>query len=249
MPPLHFSFQEFDAEIDAIYKIARSFISSNSLYVLPQLRDSLAQIRTAERGQSLRWGISERQPLLTRTSNGDYEPSRRGKHFVYASISSAWEIEPLGNHNRASRQNRKFALTGIASTCVRLLEGESLNTIRELAMWRMEIGDDNSPGCHFHVQVLGESDEPPYPHSLPVPRLPSLLMTPMSVIEFVLAELFQDEWKEHVAKSSPEIQLWQPIQRKWIGKLLLWQYEKIMNLGGSPWTSLKGAKPNSNLFL
>ncbi len=249
MPPLHFSFQEFDEEIDAIYKIARSFISLGSFYVLPQLRERLAQIRTAKQGQPFGWGIPEGQPLITRTSNGDYQPDSKGEHFIYASISCAWEIEPLGYHNLASRQTRKFALRGKASTRVRLFEGDAPESIRELAMWRMEVGDDKSPGCHFHVQVLGESNEPPYPHSLPIPRFPSLLMTPMSVIEFVLAELFQDEWKMHAARSTPEIQRWQPIQRKWIGGLLRWQHDKIMNLSGSPWTSLKGAKPDSDLFL
>lgn len=240
MPPLHFSFQDFDEEIGAISKIASPFLSPNSFFVLPQLRESLAQIRTARGGQQIPWEIPQRQPLVTRTSSGDYEPDSQGGYLVYATISSIWEIEPLGNHNQASRQNRKFALTGKASTRVSLFEGDYPETVRELAMWRMEIGDDKSPGCHFHVQVLD---------NLSVPRFPGLLMTPMSVIEFVLAELFQDEWKMHVARSTPEMQIWQPIQRKWIGNLLHWQHDKVMNLGGSPWTSLKGVKPESNLFI
>lgn len=249
MPPLQFWFQDFDIEIDAISKIAANFIAPTSLYVLPKLRTNLDQIRSAQTGRSYPWGISEGLPLQTRTSEGEYEPDNEGEHFVYASLTSTWEIEPLGLHNPASRSTRKFALVGNASTRVRLFEGEPNQPIRELGMWRMEVGDDASPGCHFHVQVLGEREEPPFPHSLPVPRFPGLLMTPMGVLEFVLAELFQDEWRMHVSQPSYDIQRWQPIQRRWIGNLLSWQHGKIMTLDGSPWTALKNEKPESGLFL
>jgi hypothetical protein len=249
MPPLHFSFQEFDTEIDAIAKIAENFLSPTSGHVLSNLKDNLEQIRSSKAGRTYTWGISDKFPLMTKMSSGDYEPQSHGELFVHASISSVWDIEPLGNHNPGSYPSRKFALAGKASTRVRLYEGEPEIPGRELAMWKMDIGDDRSPGCHFHVQVLGENEEPPFPHTLPVPRFPSLLMTPMSVLEFVLAELFQDEWKRHVAGSNPFVQRWQPIQKNWIGKLLKWQYNELMRLGGSPWTSLKGAKPEFDLFL
>jgi hypothetical protein len=249
MPALHFSFQDFDTEIDAISKIAARFIAPVSHHVLPSFKSNLEQIRSSQKGRVRNWGIPERTPLLTEATWGGYEPNGKGGMAVFASISSTWDIEPLDGHNPASRQLRKFALVGIASTRVRLFEGEPGQPVRELAMWRTEVGDDASPGCHFHMQVLGEIHNPPYPRQLPVPRFPGLLMTPMSVLEFVLAELFQDEWRMHVARPSNDIRRWQPIQKKWLGNLLSWQHDKVMNLDGSPWTSLKGAKPDSDLFL
>src|SRR5436190_1532122 len=78
----------------------------------------------------------------------------------------------------------------------------------EIAMWRMEVGDARSPGCHFHVQVLGEAEVAPFPKSLSVPRLPAVHSTPPAVIEFVLGELFQATWDKHVAARSVHVKRW-----------------------------------------
>ena len=118
MSHLHFSFQEFDTEIDAISGIAKGFITPSSIDVLKSLRDNLEQIRREPAGRRHPWGIGEHWPLTTITSRGEYEPNSRGQHPVFALISSIWEIEPLGNHGNKFRSTRKFALVGNASTSV-----------------------------------------------------------------------------------------------------------------------------------
>jgi hypothetical protein len=118
---------------------------------------------------------------------------------------------------------------------------------QEIAMWRMEIGDSNSPGCHFHVQILGQTADFPFPKTLSVPRLPSLMMTPAATVEFVLAELFQDEWAKHIARNGPHLNRWSAIQKgRWIS-LLNWKLDLVKN-GINPWTAIKSAKPTSKLF-
>jgi len=173
VPNLEFTFSEFQREIEAIQQLADNFISKESTYVLHQLKQNLVGIRGAAAGHVYSWGIPENGPLVTKDSEGEYEPSGRGRHKIFASITSVWEIKPLGPSGSASRVHRKFALTGIASTRIRLIERLHGGEVTELAMWRMEVGDEASPGCHFHVQVLGTEQTPPFPNSLSVPPLRS----------------------------------------------------------------------------
>ncbi len=116
-------------------------------------------------------------------------------------------------------------------------------------MWRMEIADDASPGCYFHVQVLGEEDRPPFPKSLSVPRLPGFFVTPPFVLEFVLGELFQDEWKREAVRESDSLKMWRPIQLKRLANFLRWQRDKLRDSQGSPWVVLKSLQPDANLFI
>ena len=115
-------------------------------------------------------------------------------------------------------------------------------------MWRMEIGDSGSPGCHFHVQILGQTQEIPFPKSLSVPRIPSLIMTPAAVLEFVLAELFQDEWARQVGRNGADLKRWAAIQKKRWQNLLNWKLE-VVSTSASPWTTMKSEKPNVDLFI
>lgn len=248
MAGLQFLFSTIDTEVNAVASVAERFIARSSANVLPTFRSALDNIRGCPTGRPYRWEIKDDLPLCTKTSWGDYDRGQ-GQSPIFAKISCVWDIEPLGDDNLASRTHRKFALAGLASTKVRIVEGEAQEQGEELAMWRTEIGDDRSPGCCFHVQVLGESDDPPFPSSVPVPRFPSLLVTPMSVLEFVLAELFQDSWRKHAARDTSPMQSWRKIQRLRLGRLLHWKADHVDGSAGPPWTALKSAKPPASLFL
>ena len=78
--------------------------------------------------------------------------------------------------------------------------------------------------------------------------LPGLIITPMAVTEFVLAEIFQNQWPEHIGYDTPHLQRWAPIQRKRLNKLLDWNVS-LLQEGGSPWTTIKQRKPDVGLFL
>jgi hypothetical protein len=249
MTRLEFRFSQIVEEIDALSQIANGFIDKLSSDVLKNLKTELEGIRAAPSGRHYFWNIKEEYPLTTITSFGGYEPNDQGAHNVFASITSTWEIEPLGNHNTGSRIHRKFALAGIASTRVRIYKGSPDKPLEELAMWRMEIGDVNSPGCHFHVQVLGEEDNPPFPHSLSVPRFPGIIFTPMATFEFVLGEVFQDQWRQIAASESGKMQTWLSIQRQRLVQLLQWQKGIVEDSTGSPWIALKSAKPVQDIFI
>jgi len=246
---LEFAFQEFVKEIDLISALASKYITPDSIHILTQLKNQLEGIRGARSGTPFDWGISAESPLRTRTSRGSYEREGRGSHHVLAKISSIWTIEPLGGHGPKYSRQRKFALAGKASTRVRLFEESQSGGQQEIAMWRMEVADSTSPGCFFHVQVLGDTGLPPFPDYLPVPRFPGFLPTPPVVLEFVLGELFQDEWARHASEENATTQPWRTMQASRLMRFLRWQQQRLASCSGSPWVALKLLQPAGDLFI
>ena len=244
--PLTFSTRELLSEITALESIATKFTARDSAAVLPMFRTSLENIRAQRNHDAVRWEISENIPFRTADSLGDYELDGNGQHNVFAEITSIWDVAPYGNRESGGT-SRFVRLIGNASTRVRLF-CRTPDQITEIAMWRMEIGDDDAPGCRFHVQVLGERDEFPFPHSLSIPRLPSIMVTPMAVIEFVIGELFQDAWPKEAARGTADMGLWRTIQVKRFNRLLQWQQDAVAQSTGSPWLSLKKAEIAQDLF-
>ena len=250
MSGLQFRFADMISEVTALEGMAKPFLEPTSVRVLPPLRIILGNLQDVRRSGGVRWGISSSDPLITSVSQGAYQPDSAGAHAVFAEISFAWEIRRINPAGKKTERAEFFELIGLASTKVRLFRRETNGEKGPLeAMWRMEIGDVHSPGCHFHVQVMGETDERPFPKSIDVPRLPGILATPAAAVEFVLAELFQDEWAEHAAATSPHLSRWIPIQKRRLSAVLKWQSGVVQGSGGSPWTTLKRAKPDAKLFV
>lgn len=252
MALLHFSFDEFLEEITSMQQIAAPFLAADAGAALGMLRSSLQNIRTTPPNTNGMWRIPEHTPLRTRTTRA-YEPGGRGAEDVIGEITSSWEISPFSDKPvKKGMPVPVFRLTGNASIRVRILRATGVNgeAPAELAMWRMELGAEDSPGCFFHIQVLGHKDDPPFPASLSVPRLPALAFTPMAALEFLLGELFQDEWKRQAAAEGGAMDLWKSIQRKRLERLLAWKLERVRHSAGSPWAALKSAKPeNSHMFM
>jgi len=158
-------------------------------------------------------------------------------------------VRPIGANAKKpkERQKRLLEFYGIASTRIRLFDAK--DTKRPIAMWRMELGDAQSPGCHFHVQVLGEHDESPFPKSVSIPRLPSIFVTPMAAVEYVLGELFQERWAKAAMESTGNVQRWTGFQKQRLLRLLDWQRRTVERTLTSPWIALKLEKPEATMFL
>jgi len=247
MASLRFKFQDTLDEVSSFTELAKKYTAPVSLGVLPRLRGELEGYRNARTDRPFDWEISESDPLVTIAAK-EYEPGGGGKRDIVAEITSKWRIkrEPLGKINQPARY---FSLVGLASTRVRLkYPATDAAPEQEIAMWRMEVADAQAPGCYFHAQILGQSDDPPFPKSIPIPRLPAIMMTPAAVAEFVLAELFQDAWGPHIAGLAPHLKRWTPIQGERLERLLKWKITQLKQTSGSPWSSLKAAKPPADLF-
>ncbi len=246
---LLFSFLEMNIEIENMRKLSAGFLEETSFYsVIPMWQQELSSYQMSRATASFPWTIGESKPIRTIPSIGKYECGGDGSHTVIGEVSAKWEIQLV--RLKGKKKNHApslFSLNGLASTKVRILEVMTEGE-RELARWRFEIGDFQSPGCHFHVQVLGDHDDEKFPKSLAVPRLPGIMVTPMDALEFLLAELFQDEWKNKTSRSSDALTAWAACQRKRLTKVLEWQQTQLSTGSGSPWTLLKGGRPDSDLL-
>ena len=241
MAGLRFKIAELERETKALKTMGTDFLDSGSLWVLDKFSSDLQSIGGANEN-----GVCtlELQDLRTTPSTKYETGSRQAGRKIHAVISGIWKLRPLGNR---SASGRKVEFCGNASTRIELHESDEPAT--RLAMWRLELGAEDSPGCYVHAQILGDSDQPPFPKSVPIPRLPSIFVTPMSAVEFALGELFQDRWARAAANNSSDAQYWRARQKCRLNRLFSWYQSKLGNPVSSPWMTLKAAKPDGELFL
>ncbi len=233
---LRFRYAEVQRELKETEKLARHFLDRRAVGLLSQAADHLAYRR--RQGGSGEWGLSQGAPLITRPSRGYEVGGRRGSHELQASIDSTWGITAEDPHT--------FRVTGNVSTRVRLLDGDGG---RELGRWRIEFGAAGAPGCFFHTQIRAQAEDqvPPWPHSVPVPRLPSPFVSIPAVVTFVLGELFQTQWAQHV--DSPRADRLAADQRRHWENRLQWELELVRRQRTLPWSAVKRALPHRDLFL
>ncbi|TWT34989.1 hypothetical protein KOR42_53390 [Thalassoglobus neptunius] len=118
-----------------------------------------------------------------------------------------------------------------------------------IAQWQIEAGDASSPGCHFHSAVNQYGDDGLFPEWLKVPRLPSVLLTPMDGLEFLLGELFQLRWPQAVSEESEDRNSWAKSQRERLCNLLSWKLDIVRQSETTPWMALKKAKPELDVLM
>lgn len=245
--PVRFSFEEFRKELNSLKKIAENFLERDAGQVVDRSLEQLNQIQTQPAGRQHRFIVDQNWPIRSRKGRSFEGKNRKTAFEVYGEATWVWEITALDNRRKKSTE---FEVTGIASTKLKVFRVDGKEN-KEIAMWRVELGDISSPGTYFHNQILGELDVLPFPHSLPVPRLPSIFVTPMSAVEFLLSELYQEKWVEHATGDGDDLKYWNQIQRKRLRRMLEWKLSQIENNQGSPWVALKLAKPQAkeSLFL
>ena len=227
---LLFSAQELVLEVLTLKKVARRFLDPATIGELDGFVTGLERVARMQGGSRK----LELRRLQTVTSEGAYEKcGRRGRHNIHARITGAWGLRAYGGRAGVGG-GRQVEFCGLASTKIELLEAS-----RCLAMWRFELGAPDAPGCYFHAQILGGREDPPFPSTLPVPRLPSVFVTPMAAIEYVLGELFQDEWEREVSGKGAD--QWRRLQRDRLRRLLDWQQKTLDHVRSSPWMTLKAA--------
>ncbi len=236
MPGLQFPIIDFVREVQILHRIAADFLDDKYIWSLFEFEDSIKGLSKAAKESKLRL---ELDPLHT-------IPTKIKGQEIYAVFTGVWDVSPTDKPQR-KKSSRKIRFCGIASTKVELYEvGDSAAPI---SMLRFELGTHNSPGCYFHTQILGESADPPFPNSLSIPRLPTLFVTPMAAIEYVIGELFQEKWKNATKGSTADAHKWRKLQLDRLKLLFDWYQDSMTELDTSPWMSIKSAKPKDDMFL
>lgn len=248
---LEFGYKQMLDNIQNVTEIAKPFITQDSLNVLKRCGTSLSNIRDSKANQVCFWKIDEEWPIQTLVSPGEYRDSDKHKgHSVYAKFSFRWGIK----NTNSNRDSKTFCLVDEATASIQVFKTDSDKMV---ALWQMEVGDKDSPGCHFHASMTernykqlqaGEVTENLFPEWLKVPRLPSIIITPFDALEFMLCELFQKRWPQAVSRRDHNVQSWSRSQKDRLTKLLEWKLLEVKNSNSGPWVALKKAKPNARLF-
>jgi hypothetical protein len=233
-PLLRLGYSAMRRELQAASSLAKPFLTPTGARRLLGAEQTFAALASRP-DTDVVWEIPLDEPIETNASPGEYERRRRRRQKgpdVRGALSFTWGLR-TGPH-----PVREISLSGNVSTQLRLYDTYDGGP-RELSMWRMEIGAHDSPGCCFHTQVLGREEHPPFPKSLPVPRLPSLPPTPMSCLEFLLSELFQEQWETRLERATEPANMWRGIQTRRLRSFLGWQLRQLDQATGSPLVRLK----------
>ena len=146
-------------------------------------------------------------------------------------------VEPLNSLSYASHW---LEVAGFASSVARLRIDHCLQMLA-IASWRMEIGDGKSPSAFFYSQIPDTLREAIYGEQctcqlfwltwLRVPRVPIPAMTPMLVLEFIIAELIQEGWPVYLAFGGFEVNQWRTIQQRRFEAYFRWQRKNVADSG------------------
>ena len=223
---LLFRYGELVEETEALRRMARPFLAAGGAEALFSLKGDLERIggQTTVHVQEL-----VLRPLRTEPTRNYEAGTRAGGQEIYALIRGKWELQTIGRQG----PTRKIAFVGKASAVIELWPKDCLweemhQQPNRLAMWRIELGAEDAPGCYLHTQILGDRDELPFPKAVPIPRLPSPFITPMAAVEFALGELFQDRWQEEARRTRDPQKRWRSIQQQRWANLLTWQSDLIL---------------------
>lgn len=223
---LRFRFGATQNEIEHFQRLAEPFLISPHV-----LQAWLAKLRWLEKqraGTATSWVISRDDPIVTHLSPGKYHPGNNGPLTVYGTISSKWDIRSCRNDRRL------FEIVDNASTTVSVFRSH-LNEL--IGSWNFDIGTVGSPGCHFHAQMPGLDAL-----GLDVPRLPIPFIIPLDALDFLLGELFQNDWQQQSTKRNDAFQRMRMIE------MFEWSKRAIEG-SHAAWMQLKRAKPPATLLV
>jgi len=218
------------------------FLTSASYERLDHFAEQVDRIRcNGSTSSTVVLQIARETPIETRKSV-HYRPGAKPGDPVIGSIAATWPVRPVGNRRR--RKFQSFIVdtaSGAAATRLSIrTPGSETQEQTELASWHVDIRASNSPGCYHHFQVLGESDELPFPDCLGIPRFPDPFVSPMALLEFLLCELFPIEWTKHLSDGPHSSAEWRQTQKdSWIERLSM-ELQTVRDCTSlSPWLSLR----------
>ena len=231
---LKFSVAELQRELNFCDSIAKRYLERQSQGRLKSAAGDLKLI-PATRNKTQIWQIDKNNPLKTKPSLESSEISGQG-YSLQGRLSFKWELRKC--------DQQTVELLGIASTVISIHEIVDAKAKDDyIIKWHVDIvTQKNAPGPAFHTQVDN-------PANIDVPRLPSILFSPVDCLDFLLGELYQEKWSRYQSSNS-RIKSLAKTQQSRIRRLLQEQNTVLGDLGyQSAWITLKNWIPSDKVFL
>ena len=222
-------------ELNFCHTLASQYFERESKFKLKNAADQLDFISKSPIS-TYKWQIDKANPLQIKCNDGHHEISGAGKN-LQGRISFIWGLRKINTQT--------LELVGNASTIVAIHEcTDSEVKDDHILKWKVDVATKpDAPGPAFHIQIDN-------PENVPVPRFPSLLFSPADCLDFLLGELFQDEWKSHQLNKFIDTRRFAAAQRSRLCSLLDSQKSELNKpANSSAWIALKNWEPADDTFL
>jgi hypothetical protein len=236
---MKFKIADLQRQMNEIAEIASEYLDRGSK---EKLKDAARNVKFISKQPTGKWQIDRSDPIKTIPSWGACEKDGKGKD-LQGWMSFVWGMK--------RGRNGIVELNGKASTVITIHEIEKNGRSYRLKhaesewlqRWNIDVvTDEGAPGPAIHAQISNRAN-------VPVPRLPSILFTPADCLDFLLGELFQENWEEHLAGHSHTASF-AVSQQDRMQRLLKEHDSRLQDRGRlSAWTNFKKGRPTDDLFL
>jgi hypothetical protein len=233
-------FEHVAQEMGSFWRIAGHRFEPDAVAIWKKLMDDLESYRSFRAKQVLTWSTPPQRPLVTIPNKGQHQ--MHSGIELFGQVAFTWDLLP----QYPSSQKRPAEYFVLHNSSVKLILWQKLHNKKPVqrTAWCFDVGNDESPGCHFHAKFTDPKRDPKT--RVDVPRLPTILFMPSDALDFLLGELWRETWATDAAVS--EATQWRRWPNARLQKLLDALRSKTGDRG-SPWMSLKQYRPPSDLFL
>jgi len=187
MAGLIFQTRNIQRELNMMSDLASPFLSRDGREKLKVAGNALVSL--VKRGGGI-WEIPQNDTLDTIVSSGRYETGGRGKEkkSLYGRMSFRWEVVPLS-------KGAQISVNGLASNQIEIIDPSKAE--QRGAIFHFDVSNEGGAvGPKLHVQL------PEDYFGMPIPRLHSPIFHPVDCLDFILGELFVDDWPNHLRKEG-----------------------------------------------
>lgn len=236
---MYFLYDDVVQELNYLSEVTADFLDPDSVANgLRLLIQQLNALRANRDGASLNWMLPLDRPIRTVNSRGRAEQGTEWP-LAFGTMSMTWHLRNRMRVQVGRKSCVAFEVSDQAS--IRL----SIHTMRANrdpisdGTWHFDIGADDNPGFYTHSQVVLQ-------RPLEIPRLPSLIFTPMDALDFLLGELFPKTWPKHVSNRRQQSPF-SKFQSERLRKALTWW--SSLCTPNQPLSDWRGKRPEANWLL
>jgi hypothetical protein len=240
---LKLGYAQVETELTAFRPLARHCLTDTSVQALDQWLADL--VSTASIKSERVCTVKTSSVLSTRSNDGKHQ--KASSVSLFGEIEFTWDIIPEAPKSKLAAA--KHFLLENASIRLAICEQREAGGHDTLASWTFDIGNQESPGCHFHAKYddagVGAST------NIDIPRLPTLVVMPTDAMAFLFGELWQKQWSiDLVTDLRDPASRWRSWPRDRLAAVLS-AFVKCINedTGLIPWAAFKAYKPGSDLLL